>query len=36
LLAQKRMEKIHARMRHELLKLDEKIGTTLSFSGTGE
>jgi preprotein translocase subunit SecA len=36
LLAQKRMEQMHARMRYELLKMDEKIGTTLSFSGTQE
>jgi preprotein translocase subunit SecA len=36
LLAQKRMEKVHARMRQELLKMDEKVGTTLSFSGTRE
>lgn len=36
LLAQKRMEKVHARTRHELLKVDEKVGTTLSFSGTRE
>lgn len=36
LLAQKKMEQVHARMRHELLKMDEKIGTTISFSGTQE
>lgn len=36
LLAQKRIEREHARMRHELLKMDEKVGTTLSFSGTRE
>jgi preprotein translocase subunit SecA len=36
LLAQKRMERVHARMRYELLKMDEKVGTTLSFSGTQE
>jgi preprotein translocase subunit SecA len=36
LLAQKRMEKVHARMRHDLLKMDEKVGTTLSFSGKRE
>ncbi|MBU1056234.1 MAG: preprotein translocase subunit SecA [Proteobacteria bacterium] len=36
LLAQKRMEQVHARMRQELLKMDEKVGTTLSFSGTRE
>jgi preprotein translocase subunit SecA len=36
LLAQKRMERLHARMRYELLKMDEKVGTTLSFSGTRE
>jgi preprotein translocase subunit SecA len=36
LLAQRRMEQVHARMRYELLKMDEKIGTTLSFSGIQE
>jgi preprotein translocase subunit SecA len=36
LRAQKKMEREHARMRHELLKMDEQIGTTLSFSGTQE
>lgn len=36
LIAQKRMEQVHARMRHELLKADEKAGTSLSFSGARE
>jgi preprotein translocase subunit SecA len=36
LLGQKRMEHVHARMRHELLKSDEKSKTSLSFSGTRE
>ena len=36
LRAQKKMEYIHSRMRHDLLKMDEKIGTMLSFSGKQE
>lgn len=36
LRAQKKMEKVHARMRHELLKADEKMGSMLSFSGKQE
>jgi len=36
LLSQKRMEQVHARMRHELLKADENAGTSLSFSGARE
>jgi len=36
LLAQKRMERLHARIRQELLKSDEKAGTSLSFSGRRE
>ena len=34
--AQRRMERVHARARRELLKQDERIGTLLSFSGSGE
>jgi preprotein translocase subunit SecA len=34
--AQRKMERIHARIRRELLKQDEKLGTLLSFSGLGE
>ncbi len=36
LRAQKKMERIHARMRHELLRMDERIGSQLSFSGKQE
>jgi len=36
LRAQKKMERVHARMRSELLKMDEKMGTMLSFSGKQE
>jgi len=35
-LAQKKMERLHGRIRHQLLKQDEKIGSMLSFSGTQE
>ncbi len=34
--AQRRMERVHARARRELLKQDEQMGTLLSFSGSGE
>jgi preprotein translocase subunit SecA len=34
--AQRRMERVHARARRELLKQDERMGTLLSFSGSGE
>ncbi len=34
--AQRKMERVHARARHELLKQDERMGTLLSFSGSGE
>ena len=34
--AQKKMERIHARMRRELLKLDKQRGDMLSFSGRSE
>ncbi len=34
--AQRKMERIHARARRELLKQDERMGTLLSFSGLGE
>jgi preprotein translocase subunit SecA len=36
LYAQRRMDRVHARARRELLKQDEKMGTVLSFSGLGE
>ena len=36
LYAQRRMDRVHARTRRELLKQDEKMGTLLSFSGLGE
>jgi len=36
LLAQKKMEREHARIRHDLLKIDEQVGTNLSFSGVQE
>jgi preprotein translocase subunit SecA len=36
LYAQRRMDRLHARARRELLKQDEKMGTLLSFSGLGE
>jgi len=36
LKAQKQMERLHARMRRELLKQDEKMGELLSFSGRQE
>ncbi len=36
LRAQKKIERIHARMRRELLKQDEKTGDMLSFSGIFE
>lgn len=36
LRAQKKMERVHARSRSELLKMDEKMGTMLSFSGKQE
>jgi preprotein translocase subunit SecA len=34
--AQRRAEKIHSRMRRDLLKLDEKLGQALAFSGAME
>jgi preprotein translocase subunit SecA len=34
--AQRKMERVHARARRELLKQDERMGTLLSFSGSGE
>jgi preprotein translocase subunit SecA len=34
--SQKRTERAHARIRHEVLKQDEKMDTLLSFSGPGE
>ncbi len=34
--AQRKMERVHGRARHELLKQDERMGTLLSFSGSGE
>ncbi len=36
LYAQRKMEWVHARIRRELLRQDEKMGTALSFSGSGE
>ena len=36
LLAQKNMEREHARIRHDLLALDEQMGSNLSFSGAQE
>jgi len=35
-LAQKTAERNHSRMRHELLKIDERLETALAFSGRGE
>jgi preprotein translocase subunit SecA len=34
--AQKKAERLHARMRHDLLKMDEQIGDMLAFSGRQE
>jgi preprotein translocase subunit SecA len=34
--AQRRAERLHARMRRDLLKMDERLGTTLAFSGRFE
>jgi len=34
--AQRKAERLHARMRHELLKMDEQLGDALAFSGRPE
>jgi preprotein translocase subunit SecA len=34
--AQRRAERLHARMRHNLLKMDEQLGDALAFSGRPE
>jgi len=34
--AQRRAERLHARMRHDLLKMDEQLGDALAFSGRPE
>jgi preprotein translocase subunit SecA len=35
-LAQRRAERLHARMRHNLLKMDEQLSESLAFSGRSE
>ncbi len=35
-MAQRRAERLHARMRHDLLKMDERLGDALAFSGRPE
>jgi len=35
-MAQKRAERLHARMRRALLKMDEQLDTTLAFTGRSE
>jgi preprotein translocase subunit SecA len=34
--AQRAAERLHARMRHDLLKMDEQLGDALAFSGRPE
>jgi len=34
--AQRRAEKLHARMRRDLLKMDKQLGTALAFAGRKE
>ncbi len=36
LRAQGKAERLHARMRHDLLKMDEQLGDALAFSGRPE